>query len=213
MVTIPGTPPFALNHTPRHGANPFSFAMGCAFVVLSSIRRILCGCMRAAEVLPLRSRPQGAILPPYTGSQGARWPPKGASREAGGISCSSTEACPAATFGHPTTTLTVRHTYIMEVCKTPDATTLTVHHTYIMRAMSPGSQAVTNTSRGSFPKPEATFCQQRATLPPMGGGQTGSPQRFSNMAKICQGFRPEGARWNESFTPDPPETDLCRTPL
>eukprot|EP00439_Symbiodinium_sp_Y106_P070032 s2013_g12.t1 len=79
-------------------------------------------------------------------AESARWPPRGASREAAGSSFSDTEKCPAFSTGHPTTTLTVRHTYNMAVCKTPDATTLTVYHTYIMRAMSPGSQAVTNTA-------------------------------------------------------------------
>ena len=104
---------------------------------------------------------------------------KGASREGGGSSFNDTAKCPAFSTGHPTTTLIVRHTYNMEVCKTPDATTLIVYHTYIMRAMSPGSQAVTNTAvlTGDAPKIEGMPTPRQA-FPPLGGGQTGSPQGF-----------------------------------
>ena len=158
METIYGITPFALGLTLKSGETPFSFPMGCASFVIHSIPKILYGYMRTDEEVHSRLKPQGANLLPFMGSLGARWPPKGASREAAGSSFSDTEKCPAFSTGHPTTTLTVRHTYNMAVCKTPDATTLTVCHTYIMRAMSPGSQAVTNAAvlTGDAPKLEGS---------------------------------------------------------
>ena len=180
METIYGITPFALGLTLKSGETPFSFPMGCASFVIHSMPKILYGYMRTDEEVHSRLKPQGANLLPFIGSLGARWPPKGASREAAGSSFNDTEKCPAFSTGHPTTTLIVRHTYNMEVCKTPDATTLIVYHTYIMRAMSPGSQAVTNTAvlTGDAPKVEGSDLPAPATGASTAGGQTGSPQGF-----------------------------------
>ena len=148
----------------------FSFQMECGSSGMSSSPRTRYGCMFSAEVAHLRSRLRGASLPHCTGSHGARWPPREASREAAGISFKNMERCLAATNRHPTTTLTVRHTYLMMVCKTPDATTLTIPNTYLMKASCLRSQAVTNTAvlTGDAPFNLEGSAQQ----PPGSGGST-----------------------------------------
>ena len=149
----------------------FSFQMECGSSGMSSSPRTRYGCMFSAEVAHLRSRLRGASLPHCTGSHGTRWPPREASREAAGISFKNMERCLAATNRHPTTTLTVRHTYLMMVCKTPDATTLTIPSTYhLMKAICLRSQAVTNTAvlTGDAPFNLEGSAQQ----PPGSGGCT-----------------------------------------
>ena len=161
--------------------------MGCAFLVLHACRR---GTAFEIETSRRDSPTLYGITRRAVASKGgeprSRW-----------HLLQQYRSMPAATIGHPTTTPTVRHTYIMEVCKTPDATTLTVHHTYIMTAMSPGSQAVTNSAvlTGESSKAGGNVLPARASDASIDGWRAdGKPQRFSNMAKLCQGFHPEGAR-------------------
>ena len=171
MAIILGIPPSALSLTPATGASLFPFRMECGSSDMSSSPRTRYGCMFSAEVAHLRSRLRGASLPHCTGSHGARWPPREASREAAGISFKNMERCLAATNRHPTTTLTVRHTYLMMVCKTPDATTLTIPNTYqLMKAICLRSRAVTNTAvlTGDAPFNLEGSAQQ----PPGSGGST-----------------------------------------
>ena len=163
-------PSFCPKPHSRHWSESFSFQMEWGSSDMSSSPRTRYGCMFSAEVAHLRSRLRGASLPHCTGSHGTRWPPREASREAAGISFKNMERCLAATNRHPTTTLTVRHTYLMMVCKTPDATTLTIPNTYLMKASCLRSQAVTNTAvlTGDAPFNLEGGAQQ----PPGSGGST-----------------------------------------
>ena len=75
---------------------------------------------------------------------------------------------------------------------------------WLMRATSPGSQAVTNTAvlTGESPKSRGNVLPARvsdaSTIGWRAGGRREARRDF-RMAKLHQGFHPEGARWNESF--------------